>query len=384
MLSSRWTALAVLTLSRTAMGFQFQSVGAVAPLLMGRLGIANTEIGILIGLFSLPGVVLALPGAFLGQRFGDQRLVFIGLALMTLGSALVGEATSFPVAAAGRFLSAIGAVLMNVLGTKMVADWFSGRELVFAMGTFINSWPIGNLLALLTLPAVALLGGVTLVFHVAAGIAAVGALAIAYVYRRPTSVGEQKASLALMALSRREVGLVTLAAMPWMLYNVGYAVMLGFVPSLLVRGGYTIEEAGVLLGLSLMLFIGSAQLGATAAQRLRRSTSIVTIGLLAFAIALVFLSYMPPRPTLIAIGIVAGLPAATLVAAPATILRPETRAPGMGLFYTWYYAGMALLPGVAGSLQDALDGAAAVQFAAAMIVGSLGLYVTFRASRGTG
>ena len=32
---NRWVALAVLTFARTAMGFQFQSVGAVSPLLMG-------------------------------------------------------------------------------------------------------------------------------------------------------------------------------------------------------------------------------------------------------------------------------------------------------------------------------------------------------------
>ena len=54
--ANRWVALAVLTFARTAMGFQFQSVGAVSPLLMERLHIVNAELGWLIGLFSLPGV----------------------------------------------------------------------------------------------------------------------------------------------------------------------------------------------------------------------------------------------------------------------------------------------------------------------------------------
>jgi predicted MFS family arabinose efflux permease len=377
---SRWTALAVLTLARTAMGFQFQSVGAVAPLLMDRLGIANAELGILIGLFSLPGVVLALPGGFLGQRFGDRRLVIIGLVLMTLGSALIGEATTFSVAVVGRFLTAVGAVLLNVLGTKMVADWFSGRELGLAMATFVNSWPIGNVLALFMLPTVASFGGVRPVFHVAAGMAALGVAAMTFLYQRPTTVGARAESLALMGLSRREGRLVTLAAMPWMLYNVGYAVMLGFVPTLLVRGGFTIEEAGVLLGVSLVLLICSVQLGAGMAQRLVRPAAVVTVGLVAFAVALALLPYVPPLPTLLVIGILAGLPAASLVGAPAEILRSETRAPGMGLFYTWYYAGMALLPGVAGWLQDALGGAAAVQFAAATILMTLGSYLAFRAA----
>jgi hypothetical protein len=41
---------------------------------MERLGIGHTEIGMLVGVFSLPGVVLALPGGLLGQRLGDRRL----------------------------------------------------------------------------------------------------------------------------------------------------------------------------------------------------------------------------------------------------------------------------------------------------------------------
>ena len=83
----RWSALAVLTLGRTAMGFQFQSVGALSPLLMERLGIGHAEIGMLVGVFSLPGVVLALPGGLLGQRLGDRRLVFAALLSMMAGSA---------------------------------------------------------------------------------------------------------------------------------------------------------------------------------------------------------------------------------------------------------------------------------------------------------
>ena len=61
------------------MGLQFQSVGAVSPVLTERLDIGNAELGLLVGLFSLPGVVLAMPGGLLGARFGERRLVLAGL-----------------------------------------------------------------------------------------------------------------------------------------------------------------------------------------------------------------------------------------------------------------------------------------------------------------
>jgi MFS family permease len=78
------------------------------------------------------------------------------------------------------------------------------------------------------------------------------------------------------------------------------------------------------------------------------------------------------------IGVLAGLPAGALVPVPAAALRPASRAPGMGLFYTWYYAGMAVLPGVAGWLEDVVGRAAAIEFAAAAILVALASYLAFR------
>lgn len=114
----RWLILALLTFARVTMGLQFQSVGAVAPLLMEHLHVANAQIGLLVGLFSMPGIVLALPGGVLGQRFGDRRVVVVGLALMCAGSAILGGASSLSAAIAGRCLSAVGAILLNVLLTR--------------------------------------------------------------------------------------------------------------------------------------------------------------------------------------------------------------------------------------------------------------------------
>jgi cyanate permease len=118
----------------------------------------------------------------------------------------------------------------------------------------------------LTLRTIASLWSVAAAFHVGAGATALAAAAIAFVYPRYLTGDVHRHSTALARLSRRETGLVTFAAMPWMLYNVGYAVMLGFVPAFLVRHGFSVEQAGLLLGLALVLFVGSVQLRGAAAQ----------------------------------------------------------------------------------------------------------------------
>ncbi|MEJ2434826.1 MAG: MFS transporter, partial [Pseudolabrys sp.] len=127
---SRWLVLAVLFIGRTVMALQFQTVGSTAPFLRGAFAIDYAQIGTLIGLYMLPGIFIALPGGVLGQRFGAKRVVLAGLALMAAGGALMGVASSFAVLAAGRLASGVGAVLINVLMTKMVADWFARREIV--------------------------------------------------------------------------------------------------------------------------------------------------------------------------------------------------------------------------------------------------------------
>jgi MFS family permease len=378
-LGNRWIALAVLTLARTAMGAQFQSVAAISPLLMERLHIGNTEIGVLVGLFSLPGVVLALPGGLLGARFGDRRVVLAGLALMAVGSAVIGVAGTYATAVTGRVFSAIGAVLVNVVLTKMVADWFTGREIVWAMSVFINAWPLGIGIALFTVPAMADAWGLAAAFDVAALVAVIGFAALLLLYRDPPVVAARPGTIGLKTLARREVALVGLAALPWTLYNAAYVVVLAFLPALLVRAGMSVEQAGAVLGTTTLIVIVSVQGGGALGQWVVRPALLVVAGLVVFAAGIALLPYAAAVPTLVVAGVFGGLPASVLVAAPASVLRPESRAPGMGLFYTSYYAGMSVLPPLAGRLQDAYAGAAALDFAVVALLATLASYVIFLA-----
>src|SRR4030088_3697227 len=93
-LRNRWVILAVLFAVRLTMGFQFQSVAAVAPLLGRDFGVGLADIGILIGLYFTPGVALALPGGAIGQKFGDRTTVLGALLLMLAGSVAMASGAS--------------------------------------------------------------------------------------------------------------------------------------------------------------------------------------------------------------------------------------------------------------------------------------------------
>src|SRR5438552_8323124 len=93
-IQKRWLMLAVLFLARTTMALQFQTVASTGPLLRDALSIDFAALGTLIGLYMLPGVVIALPGGMVGQRFGAKRVVLAGLVLMALGGAIMAVGSS--------------------------------------------------------------------------------------------------------------------------------------------------------------------------------------------------------------------------------------------------------------------------------------------------
>jgi len=50
------------------MGFQFQSVASLSSFVITDLDIDYTQLGLLIGSYLLPGIVIAYPSGLLGQR----------------------------------------------------------------------------------------------------------------------------------------------------------------------------------------------------------------------------------------------------------------------------------------------------------------------------
>ena len=136
---NRWGILAVLFTVRLAMAFQFQSVAAVAPLLGSKFGVGLADIGLLIGLYFTPGIALSLPGGAIGQKLGDKSTVLCALMLMLIGQIAMVLSDSWGWQIAGRLVAGAGGVLLNVQMTKMVTDWFAGREIATAMAVFVNS-----------------------------------------------------------------------------------------------------------------------------------------------------------------------------------------------------------------------------------------------------
>ena len=367
--AKRWPMLAVLFLARTVMAVQFETVGSTAPFLHQAFAIDFAQIGTLIGLYMLPGIVIALPGGVLGQRFGAKRVVLVGLLLMAAGGALMSIASSFTVLASGRLISGVGAVLINVLMTKMVADWFAGRELVTAMAALVSSWPLGLALGLLSFTPLAAMLSWSGAMQAGALLSLASGLLVAFGYRDPPGLSATAKARLRLDLTAREWLAVCCAGFVWMIYNVGYIVLISFLPGFFGAHGLSPAEAGRVVSFLGWTLIPSVPLAGYLAERLGRPNLFMAGGFVLSGLAAAALPFASaPFYPFALLALVVGAPAGPIMALPAKALRAEHRATGMGIYFTWYYAGMAALPGLAGWARDATASTAApAMFAAGMM-----------------
>ncbi len=376
----RWRVLALLFAVRTTMAFQFQAVAALAPLMRSELGVSLADIGLLIGLYLAPGIALATPGGAIGKRFGDKAAVSAGLALMVAGGLMMAASEAWSAQVAGRLIAGTGGVLLNVLMSKMVTDWFSGREIATAMAIFVNSWPIGIALALVVLPSLGASYGIgaahlAAVFYVAAGL-----LALAALYRAPAATA---APAPLQAAAKRPAGsalrALLIAGLIWGLYNAAIAMIFSFGGSMLAERGWSPAAASSATSLVLWLVAVSVPLGGFIADRTGRNDTVLLAGCLGFAVLLVLAARTQAViPAFIALGLVSGIAAGPIMSLPVRVLPPETRAVGMGLFFTLFYVFVVLAPWVAGHLANAAGTARVTfDFGALMLVACCVLALAF-------
>jgi predicted MFS family arabinose efflux permease len=379
----RWLILAVLTLVRTTMGFQFQGIAALGAYLTNELTFSYTALGTLMGIYLLPGALFALPGGWFGSKFGDKKMVLIGMAMMTFGGAMLALSKNFEVMIIGRLVSGIGAILLNVLVTKMVTDWFAGQRIVLAMGILISSWPLGIAIALLIMGPLAESFGLSLAFSAPVALCSISILLVAAIYTPPDTSQNEATEVDCKpryGLSRYEFWGCILSGCVWCFYNIALILPLSFGPDFLIAQGVEYSIVGAITSLTGWLIIPALPLGSWFAERLGKPYLIMIPSFVAIAVVTWLIPLTSWYAVMFALlGILFGLAGGLIMALPAQVLQVENRAVGMGIFFTVYYMGMGIGSSIAGYARDASgDPAAPLWMAGLTILIALLALIGFR------
>jgi MFS family permease len=353
---SRWTVLWVIFIARTSMGYQFQSIGSVGPVLIEYLIIDFTMLGTLIGLYKFPGLFLAYPGGLLGQRFGLKSVAAFGLLLMAAGGLVSAYADTYFLISSGRLISGTGAVLFNVLSAALVANWFEKKELTLAMAIHVNSWPLGIALGLATHAVIFEASSLGMMMFLSALFCAVGWLLLIIVDAEPRAMRQSGPAVRagiLHALDGRAFLLVSLAAMVWLFFNAGLILVVGFAPAYLVAQGLSVSESGLISSVGTWLGIVTIPLAGYAVQRFGYANQTMIIFLIGGGCIAMLIPWIDAWFIMFTLfGIIAWTPAGPIVALPVAHLSAQNRGVGMGIFFSYYYLGIGLFPILAGWIRD--------------------------------
>jgi MFS family permease len=356
----RWNVLILLFIVRLSMAFQFQSVASMSPTLMKQYGVGLGDVGFLISLYLAPGLAFALPGGEIGRRFGDKRVVLFGLVLMIAGGIAMAFAPTWGWQVAGRIVAGVGGVLLNVLMSKMVTDWFAGKEIATAMAIFVNSWPAGIALCLFVVPALAAARGTASALLLTSAFSVLGFILLASLYRSPAPTGSAATAAPASRPPAAVIRAVIAAGCIWGLFNAAIGMVFGFGTTMLVERGWGLAAAGSATSLVLWLVSVSVPLGGVVADRTGKPVAIMMSGFVLFAMALLIATRTDAViPAFVALGLAGGLSAGPIMSLPAGILTLPWRAVGMGIYFTLFYLFVVVAPIIAGSLSSRIGSAAA-------------------------
>jgi len=344
-----------------AAAVQMQTVQALAPFLVAQVGLSYAEIGVLTGLFMLPGVFLALPGGMLAARLGDRRTMAIALALMLASALLMAATESYAVMIGARLVGGSGAAVLTTQALKVVTDWFAGKEISTAMAINAASFGLGVGVATGLLSGIAAFSSWQAAVLASAAMIAVALVMVLAVYRDPEVVAPAVLRAAAQARPRRglqlsfhEFVLALLAAALRMWFASGYVLFMSFAPVLLIARGMSVAQAGFLVSLSAVVALASVPLGGVLTDRTKKPNAFISLGALGAAGACFMLPQAGPALLWILLfGLLRGGCTGGIMALPSEVLRPGSRNAGFGVSSTMYFIGLSAIPPLAGWILDA-------------------------------
>lgn len=357
--------LLALFVIRATGAYQFQAVAGAAPLLVAA-GYDYAQVGLLVGAYMLPGILVTVPAGILSRTLGDKAVLLGGLILMLAGAGLMAATDGFGWLLAGRIMSGTGGLAILMLVIKMTADRYAGPFLSTATGVVVTSWYVGFAAALFVSAWLASWGSPRLAL-IASGLPAIlGILMIPLVGQpkpAPAAVGGVPVATSV------PWRFTASAALCWTFMNVGFAVIVAFLPAFLVARGWEAVPAGARASVLSWSAGAATILGGWLADRVLGRTAAVVIGAVSCA---VFAALLPPSGAALAVLVGAGLTFALFPAALTAQVGEATPPAARGVVFGWYsgasYVGLTITPWIAGALRDATGNPAAPIWLAAVLL----------------
>ncbi len=350
---SRWWILGLIHFAMLAFAVTLQMIPPILGTLVNTLGMSHTQAGALMGLFTLPGIFLALPGGYLSDLMGTRRVGLVALALMTAGTFVMIPLDPIFLYL-GRFLAGVGAGILVVVAPQIISQRFLGRELGLAMGFFNTAVPLGTILAFNVMGAIGESFGIWVVITSTGGLSIVGLTAfyLTFAEERPSGQGEHPGSL---SFSLRGMGKkIWIVALVWALFNISLLSFFTFGIDFFTSSGYDPEVAGFLSSIPMIVSIFLTPLIGVTLDRIGWRVLPLFAGGILCGISILLIVYDPLRALAwtISLGVGVALIPPVIFTLAGEVVPKERIGLGFGLMSTLFNIGVFFGIPIIGSLRD--------------------------------
>ncbi|TGU94092.1 MFS transporter [Mesorhizobium sp. M00.F.Ca.ET.151.01.1.1] len=199
----RWKVLGIGVAANAGFSATFSGIPATAVVLRQSYHLSNAELGLALGLLGLGVALSELPWGLLTDRWGDRRVLLIGLGataawLLVMAMLVVPTRSGIPdvmLLAASLLVTGLLGGSVNGSSGRAIMAWFRENERGFAMSIRQTAVPLGGGLGALVLPSLALAFGFAAVFGLLAAASALSALFAWRWLHEPPTAGEGHAVL---------------------------------------------------------------------------------------------------------------------------------------------------------------------------------------------
>jgi len=350
----RWVILTIVYLSILAFTFIFQSIPPVLPLMISELHLTYAQSGLLMSLFALPGLFVSLLGGFLSDRYGMRSLGAGCFSLMIIGSLLVGLGTDLPILCLGRIIAGIGCLTLSIILPKLLSQWFKDRGLGLAMGVYNTGVPLGSVACFSLFGRMGSLWGWRAPILLTGIYSLIISILFLTFYKLPfpQEMENQKPLSLFKAL--KELGFpIWWVGLSWLWFNAAFVSFATFAPNFFIQKGYTIEKAGIFIGIPLLGSLFLSTPAGCLVDRFRRQEWFIGIGGIALSI-LAFSFNVASSFLLLVIlmGIFSGMIPSSIYSLPPEILKLENVGLGFGIISTCSSMGLLVAPYLVGKIKD--------------------------------
>jgi MFS family permease len=354
---SRWVILGEVYLCMLSYAVIFQSIPPVMSLIIDHFRISHHEAGLLMSVFALPGILMSLPAGILADRYGIKPVGIATLALTIAGTVLVATGQTFASVLLGRIVAGTGAISLVIIAPQAIARWFIGREMGIAMGIFNTAMPVGTMVCLNALPALASASGWRSGIWVTVAFTAITLVVFALFYPQSSRGKNGKPKTKPVAWNIGKAGVsIWLVGAAWALFNASIISLFTFAPDFMVGKGVGLGSAGFYTSL---VMIGSLVLSPVIGylvDRVGRKEAFIATGGVGMALLLLLFSAGGTGSfalLMVAVGVTAALIPAPVFSLAADVVSEERLGTGYGILSMLNNVGIFVGPQLVGLSRDA-------------------------------